>query len=80
MDSYEKDEERIAIVEKFPECNFCIGVTLGGIEVPTKAFFDGKQKANDMWGFFCKACWEELGIGELGTGKGQRLIVREEYK
>lgn len=74
------NDQTISIVEKFPECDFCVGVTLSGIKVPSRAFYDGKQKANDMWGFFCKACWKELGIGELGTGKGQRLIVREAYK
>ncbi len=51
-------------VESLPLCDFC----------GTEAHYDGKTILGP-WGFMCDLHFASHGTG-LGTGKGQRLIVR----
>ena len=56
------------IVSTLPNCDFNHSQT-------TKAEFDGKTTMGP-WANMCEAHFGLFGVG-LGTGKGQRLIVRE---
>jgi hypothetical protein len=40
-----------------------------------EAHYDGKTKFGP-WAFMCEDCFAAYGIG-LGTGRGQKLVVRE---
>jgi hypothetical protein len=40
---------------------------------------DGRTVAGP-WAFCCDPCWRRFGCGQLGTGHGQRLIVRREVE
>lgn len=51
---------------KMPRCDLCMDGTL--------AAFDGKTKMGP-WAYMCEEHWKELGIGQLGTGYGQRLVL-----
>lgn len=51
-----------------PSCDFCRGVS--------EAFYDGKT-IHGPWGFMCEQHFQNYGIG-LGTGRGQRLNVKDE--
>jgi len=48
-----------------PKCDFC-GHNAG---------YDGKTKMGP-WANMCPNCFTDYGVG-LGTGKGQRLILKE---
>lgn len=56
-------------VATLPPCDPC---TEAGIDMI--ALYDGKTAAGP-WASMCPGCFERYGIG-LGTGKGQRLILR----
>jgi len=58
-------------VSELPPCDFC---REQGITSP--AHYDGKT-ALGPWAYMCNAHYTVYGIG-LGTGKGQRLIVKDE--
>ena len=53
-------------VDVFPKCDFC-GIL---------AEYDGKTKIG-LWAYMCEICFKRFGVG-LGTGKGQKLTVREQ--
>lgn len=55
-----------ATLDRLPACDLC--------GHGTKATYDAKTKQGP-WGFLCKPCFDEHGVG-LGTGKGQRLVLR----
>jgi hypothetical protein len=62
---------------EIPVCDFC-----GDDEdviVPEKAYVDGRTRFGS-WAYQCEAHWAEYGGtgGMLGTGMGQRLVLREE--
>jgi len=58
-------------VDKLPQCDFCKQDPL----VPYQAaYFDGKTKMGP-WAFMCREHFKQFGVG-LGTGKGQRLVLR----
>ena len=52
-------------VKELPKCDIC------GTE---KAEYDGKTHSGP-WANMCYGCFKANGIG-LGTGKGQKLVVR----
>jgi hypothetical protein len=55
-------------VPSLPPCDF---------DVRELAVIDGRTVAGP-WAFMCQRHWEEYGVGRLGTGFGQRLVVEEE--
>lgn len=54
------------LVDKLPPCDFGCGT----------AVYDGKTFTGP-WAYMCEKKFNENGIG-LGTGKGQKLVLREE--
>ena len=54
-------------VIKLPKCDFCDKV----------AAYDGKTKSGP-WANMCSHHWTEHGIGQLGTGRGQKLLLKEQ--
>lgn len=56
----------VAEVSVIPACDIC------QIE---PAGFDGQMKGHSAWAYFCESCWQEYGVGVLGLGKGQRLVL-----
>lgn len=58
------DTAKVAVI---PTCDVC---------KTFPAVYDGKT-VHGPWAYMCQACWDEIGIGRLGTGFGQRLVVRE---
>lgn len=53
------------IVETRPPCDLC----------GRPAAIDGKTTTGP-WAFMCSTCWRLHGVGKLGTGLGQRLIIK----
>ena len=49
-----------------PPCDFC------RVE---QAYVDGRTKAGP-WAYMCLSDWRRHGVGVLGTGNGQRLILK----
>ena len=56
------------VVDSLPKCDFC----------ESEARYDGKTKLGP-WGNMCEECFPVYGVG-LGTGKGQRLVLRTEQE
>lgn len=56
-------EVKVAVI---PTCDVC---------KTRPAAYDGKT-VHGPWAYMCEPCFAALGIG-LGTGLGQRLILRE---
>ncbi len=50
-----------------PECDFCA----------EPAAYDGRMRVGP-WAYMCERHWEIHGVGQLGTGHGQRLILKED--
>jgi hypothetical protein len=55
-------------VNELPQCQFCDEVAAYDI-----------RTVIGPWAFVCQADYEKYGIGRLGTGFGQRLILRKEF-
>lgn len=53
---------------RIPTCDIC---------KDRPAEYDGKTVMGP-WAYMCGVCWREIGIGKLGTGFGQRLILDTE--
>lgn len=62
--------ERVEVLE-IPNCDLC--PTIPG----TPAKYDGKMKGRSSWAYMCQKHWDSDGIGELGTGRGQELVLKE---
>ena len=61
-------EVKVAVI---PPCDIC--KDNGPYTEPTPAVYDGKT----IWGPWANMCqehWDLYGVGQLGTGYGQRLI------
>lgn len=56
-------EVKVAVI---PDCDICKS---------RPAAYDGRMKPGRPWAYMCEECWQEHGIGVLGTGYGQRLIL-----
>lgn len=57
-----------AEVPQIPDCDMCVD--------GTRAEYDAKT-SQGPWAYMCRNHYGQWGIG-LGTGKGQRLILKEE--
>jgi hypothetical protein len=58
--------------------DFAIVDTIPACDIPNcgeKAAFDGKT-VYGPWAYMCESHFADVGVG-LGTGKGQRLVVRK---
>jgi hypothetical protein len=55
-------------VREFPQCAMC--------SKPSLAAYDSKTKMGP-WGYLCEKHWRSHGVGRLGTGFGQRLVLRK---
>lgn len=67
------------IVDDLPDCDFCKHQR-GQIGEGTvnKAAFDAAT-AGGPWAYMCDKHFAQYGVG-LGTGRGQRLVLREGVK
>ena len=54
-----------ATVARIPSCDFC--------KAPAK--YDSKMRTRSSWAFMCEGHWTVFGVGRLGLGLGQRLIL-----
>ena len=61
-------------VAKIPDCD--LTQKYGMHDEPKPAAYDGKTTFGP-WAYMCEACFVKFGVG-LGTGKGQRLVLRKE--
>ena len=60
---------QFAIVSELPKCDF------GDTCKPAK--YDSVCNINyRTWGYMCAAHYREYGIGQLGTGFGQKLLTK----
>lgn len=58
------------IVKQLPDCD----IHADG----TPALYDARLPGKGgSWGYVCQLCFDAFGPGQLGTGHGQKLIVRE---
>ena len=55
----------VAEVARIPSCDFC----------NSDAVYDGKMQRRSSWAYMCEPHWVIFGIGELGLGLGQRLVL-----
>jgi len=53
-------------VEKLPKCDFCAST----------AQYDTRTRTGP-WAWTCKVCYDKHGVGRLGTGHGQKLVLQE---
>jgi len=60
-------------VRRLPDCDVCKFETPG--EKPRPAAYDGKT-IHGPWANMCEEHWKSHGVGRLGTGFGQRLILK----
>lgn len=51
-------------MQTIPMCDVCR---------KTDAAYDGATKFGP-WAYMCESCWQDNGVGKLGTGYGQRLV------
>jgi len=64
-----------AYVSKLPDCDIH-KYNLGVSGVPAE--YDAATNHGSQWANMCTPCWEEnRRFPDLGTGKGQRLVVGE---
>jgi len=54
-------------VSKRPPCDLC----------GEPAHYDSRTRQGS-WAYLCEAHWRRLGLGTLGTGFGQRLVLESE--
>jgi len=60
-------------ISEFPNCQVC---KENGIN--RKAKYDARSR-HGWWAYMCESHYDQIGIG-LGTGKGQKLILKVEGK
>jgi hypothetical protein len=63
----------IAYVRRYPLCDFR---DLMHQSKPVEAHYDARTMFGS-WAYMCDHCYEAFGLGQLGTGYGQRLIVKQ---
>lgn len=56
------------LMATIPSCDFC----------DEEAVYDGRMAHRSSWAYFCENHWRTTGIGRLGTGYGQRLVLAGE--
>jgi hypothetical protein len=62
-------------VASIPPCDLCKDY-LGKLGISTPAAYDGKTTFG-WWAYMCEEHWTLYGVGRLGTGYGQRLVLAE---
>lgn len=63
-----------AVVARIPDCDIH-KYDKGVVGVP--AVYDAKT-IRGPWAYMCQTCWvSEAAYAELGTGKGQRLVLKD---
>lgn len=55
------------VVARIPKCDLC---------TTEDAVYDSKMKGTTAWAFLCQTCWDRVGVGRLGTGYGQRVVLK----
>lgn len=55
-----------AYVSKLPQCNFCTDTAL----------YDSALTNTSAWAYVCTEHWNKYGVKKLGTGYGQKLLVK----
>lgn len=61
-------------VTHLPDCDICKSNSPD--EKPEPAAYDGRTTFGP-WANMCEFHWQQFGIGRLGTGFGQRLILQK---
>ena len=61
-------------VLRIPPCDMCLHE--GRIDI-FPAAYDGKLKSRSSWAYMCEEHWRSHGIGNLGTGYGQKLVLKD---
>lgn len=65
------------LVDKIPDCDFCHHERLRNGELKVEpAAYDAATAPFGSWAYMCEAHFAEFGVG-LGTGRGQRLVLKE---
>jgi hypothetical protein len=54
-------------VVRLPDCDLC----------GDKAAYDSRLKNETSWAYLCEDDYARFGLGVLGTGLGQRLVLKE---
>lgn len=63
-------------VSELPPCDVC---SMGVESSKTKAVYDARLPGmGGSWGYVCEKHFQQYGPGRLGTGHGQRLIVKSD--
>lgn len=65
---------KTAIVEKLPDCDMC---KAEGRKEPAE--YDSKT-VHGPWASLCEPHWQKYGVKPLGTGRGQKLVLRGSVK
>ena len=58
-------------VASIPDCDVCASEAK-----TTPAAYDGRM-VSGPWAYMCERHWAMFGVGQLGTGYGQRLILEQ---
>lgn len=58
-------------MRELPDCDVC---PTRGVSPAGEASYDGKT-VYGPWAYMCEPCWAAVGVGRLGTGYGQRLVL-----
>lgn len=58
-------------VTEIPDCDFCRAMFQ-----QTPAAVDGRT-IYGAWAYMCDRHWRQMGVGKLGTGYGQKLVLAE---
>jgi hypothetical protein len=64
------------VVEKLPVCDTAI---IAGHEIGRLAKYDAATRFG-AWAYMCEDCFQAFGLGALGTGVGQVLVLRSEVE
>ena len=60
-------------VDKIPNCD----VHLDFMKTAVPAVYDARLPGlGGCWGYVCQECFDKHGPGQLGTGHGQKLVLR----
>ena len=72
----------VAYVPQLPPCDIC-KMNDGGKTADNElalAAYDSRLNVGGQWAYMCSIHYTLYGLGELGIGKGQRLVVRDETR
>lgn len=68
------------VVDTLPDCDFCKHQkNRSGEGTVNKAAYDASISGSGSWAYLCEQHFAQYGVG-LGTGRGQRLVLREEVR